>query len=176
MHRRTVHNQINNILLQNETGPYKSIITLPNMYLFIFVIFFVYFSDPENLSICLGCAETVFHAFMMRYAAWQHWHRCRLVGHGFTRFLLQASGGSHLLEISRARWPQEPRWVQPYHSTNLSDRWVYYCTPHTQSIEVRREKSPSEASRLLFALLPRSCHTLSVFDVVWKREHRAWRC
>ncbi len=105
----------------------------------------------------------------MRYAAWQRWHRCGLVGQMFTWFLLRASGGSHLLEISRSRWPQAPRGVQPYHRANLSDRWVYYCTlaHKSPSIEVRREKSPSEASQLLFCSPPSlQSHTLSVWCCV----------
>lgn len=89
----------------------------------------------------------------------ESWHRRCLVGQSFTCFPLQASGGSHLLEISRSRWPQAPRGVQPYHSTNLSDRWVYCCTPHTQKPQhwSQKRKIPLRgfsASLLLSSLAP----------------------
>ncbi len=78
-------------------------------------------------------------------------------GQRFTWFLLQASGGSHLLEISRSRWPQAPRG-----DATLSQRqslWqmsvlLHPLTHKSPSIEVRREKSPSEASLLLSSLAP----------------------
>lgn len=125
----------------------------------IIYIYFVIFSDPVNLSSSLECAKTVFHAFLMRYAAWQRWQRRCLLGQRFTWFPLRASGGSHLLEISRSRWPQAPRGVQPYHSANLSDRWVYCCTPHTQKPQhwSQRRKIPLRgfsAFLLLSSLAP----------------------